>query len=96
MKIVDVASAISPNSDFVEIGIRPGEKLHEEMISVYDSVNTIDMQNYYAIVQDKNLFRKYKGGKKVIEEFCYRSDLNKNFLSKKELSFLIKEYLQTM
>jgi UDP-N-acetylglucosamine 4,6-dehydratase len=41
MKIVDLASAISPNSDFVEIGIRPGEKLHEEMISAEDSRRTI-------------------------------------------------------
>ena len=94
--VIDLARAVCDRSKIIFTGIRPGEKLHEEMISVYDSVNTIDMQNYYAIVQDKNLFRKYKGGKKVIEEFCYRSDLNKNFLTKKELSFLIKEYLQTM
>lgn len=47
--IVDVAKAIAPNLPLREIGIRPGEKLHEEMITVTDALNTIDLGKYYAI-----------------------------------------------
>ena len=48
--IVDVAKAIAPNIPLVEVGIRPGEKLHEEMITVTDALNTIDLGQYYAIL----------------------------------------------
>jgi UDP-N-acetylglucosamine 4,6-dehydratase len=50
MKIVDVATAISPNSDFIEIGVRPGEKLHEEMISAEDSRRTIKISENRFLV----------------------------------------------
>ncbi len=49
-KITDVATAIAPNLKQVEVGIRPGEKLHEEMITVTDSLNTADLGRYYAIL----------------------------------------------
>lgn len=49
-RITDVATAIAPNLEQVEVGIRPGEKLHEEMITVTDSLNTIDVGKYYAIL----------------------------------------------
>jgi UDP-N-acetylglucosamine 4,6-dehydratase len=49
-KIVDVATAIAPECKQVEIGIRPGEKLHEEMITISDSYNSIDLGKYYAIL----------------------------------------------
>lgn len=48
--IVDVAKAIAPNLPLVEVGIRPGEKLHEEMITATDALNTIDLGRYYAIL----------------------------------------------
>ncbi len=49
-KISDVATAIAPNLKQVEVGIRPGEKLHEEMITPTDSLNTLDLGKYYAIL----------------------------------------------
>lgn len=49
-RITDVAKAIAPNLPVVEIGIRPGEKLHEEMITVTDALNTIDLGKYFAIL----------------------------------------------
>ena len=49
-KITDVATAIAPNLKQVEVGIRPGEKLHEEMITATDSLSTIDLGKYYAIL----------------------------------------------
>lgn len=49
-RITDVAKAIAPNLPIVEIGIRPGEKLHEEMITVTDALNTIDLGKYFAIL----------------------------------------------
>jgi FlaA1/EpsC-like NDP-sugar epimerase len=49
-KITDVATAIAPNMKQVEVGIRPGEKLHEEMITATDSLSTIDLGKYYAIL----------------------------------------------
>ena len=48
--IVDVAKEIAPNLPQVEVGIRPGEKLHEEMITATDAMNTIDLGRYYAIL----------------------------------------------
>ena len=49
-RIIDVAQAIAPNIPIKQIGIRPGEKLHEEMITITDALNTLDLGNYYAIL----------------------------------------------
>lgn len=59
-KIVDVATAIAPSLPQVEVGIRPGEKLHEEMITVTDSLNTIDIGKYYAILPSMTFTGKRK------------------------------------
>jgi UDP-N-acetylglucosamine 4,6-dehydratase len=53
--IIDVAKAIAPNADMPEVGIRPGEKLHEEMITETDALNTIDLGEYYAILPSVSL-----------------------------------------
>ena len=91
--IMDLAEAISPKSKKKFIGIRPGEKLHEEMISINDSANTFDFKKYYKIINDPNhkIYTQKKKSKKVADNFSYNSGTNKFFLSINELRKLIKE-----
>lgn len=82
--ICDVATAIAPELPQVEVGIRPGEKLHEEMITMTDSLNTIDLGKYYAILpsmtfnghRSKEDYIKHHNAKPVPEGFHYSSDSN--------------------
>lgn len=82
--ICDVATAIAPELPQVEVGIRPGEKLHEEMITVTDSLNTIDLGKYYAILpsitftgkRSKEDYIRHYSAKPVPEGFHYSSDSN--------------------
>lgn len=84
-KITDVAKAIAPNLPMKEIGIRPGEKLHEEMITPTDSLSTIDIGKYYAIlpsVSDRYTnedFLKHHNAKMVPQGFYYASDNNEDW-----------------
>ena len=84
-KITDVAKAIAPNLPMKEIGIRPGEKLHEEMITPTDSLSTIDIGKYYAIlpsVSDRYTnedFLKHHQAKMVPQGFYYASDNNEQW-----------------
>ncbi len=90
-KITDVAKAIKSNAKIKIIGIRPGEKIHEEMITSSDSQDTYDFGNYYAIIVPAFLNNyKKKKLKKVKPGFSYNSGSNKNFLSVIELRKLIK------
>jgi UDP-N-acetylglucosamine 4,6-dehydratase (inverting) len=93
-KILDLAQAVCPNCKIKKIGIRTGEKLHEELVSVGDSQNTLETKNYYVILPSLQpyylkFFKKKLGAKKVSKEFSYRSNNNK-FLSVKEIRNLIK------
>jgi UDP-N-acetylglucosamine 4,6-dehydratase/5-epimerase len=91
-KITDLAKAIRPNCKFKIIGIRPGEKLHEEMVSVNDSINTIQNNKMYVILpvnQIKSLQRNYNNFKKVPKNFFYNSFSNPNFLKIDELKKII-------
>ena len=101
-RIKDVAKAINPNCRLECIGIRPGEKLHEEMITNTDSMNTVEFESYYVILPssppawDVQKFIKESNrspGELVSEPFSYNSGTNKKFLSIKELRFLIKSDL---
>ena len=89
MKITDIAKAIAPQAKFKITGIRPGEKLHEQMISVEDSYSTYEYSDYYKILPQINEWGKdnlrIKKGKKVSEGFIYSSDNNSNWMTKKEL-----------
>ena len=84
-KITDVATAIAPNLKQVEVGIRPGEKLHEEMITATDSLNTIDIGKYYAILPSVSFahqeedFIKHHNGKKVPQGFYFASNNNEDW-----------------
>ncbi len=100
-KILDVAKAIGPNCEIEKIGLRIGEKLHEDLITSNDSSFTYDLDKYYVILpntsesnQMKYLnFYKEKGisANKVDSGFSYSSGLNKNFLSVEEIRKLINE-----
>ena len=94
-RILDLARAVAPNCKINYVGLRPGEKLHEELISIGESYNTIDLKKYYAILNfDKSLEKKYlrnKKVKKVQNEFSYSSGKNDKFLTTNELIKLIKK-----
>ena len=97
-KIVDVASAIGPNCKQEIVGIRPGEKIHEEMITASDSYSTYDLGDYYVILPletkwNLNDFLEEFKAKKVDEGFSYNSKDNEKFLTINELKDLIEKYL---
>ena len=93
-KIIDLAKAICPECELKEVGIRPGEKLHEVMITEGD-VNTFEYDDHYIIYPSMNWFsvanRLKKGGKKVKEGFRYSSDTNLCWLSIEDLKDQLKQ-----
>lgn len=95
-KVVDVARAISKNAKLKIIGIRPGEKIHEEMITSADSLNTYELKNSYVILPNgnKKLINYYKNARKaklVNRNFSYNSLSNKYFLNIQEIKSLINK-----
>ena len=89
MKVVDIAKAISPQAKYKIIGIRDGEKLHEQMIGTEDSVSTYEYKDYYKILPKLNNWEKdksrIKNGVKVPDGFVYSSDKNSKWFTKSEL-----------
>ena len=99
-RIMDVAEAIGPSCEKTITGIRPGEKIHEEMITSSDSYSTIDLIKYFAILPSDGITKaKYeKDGssfKMVKEGFAYNSGTNEVFLSVEEIRSLIKKHIDT-
>ena len=97
-RITDLAEAIGPSCKKPIIGIRPGEKIHEEMITSSDSFNTIDLGQYYAILntsggKSADLYIKMKTAQKVPAGFSYNSGDNPQFLTIPEIQSLIKKHL---
>ena len=96
-KVIDLAKVIAPNAKINFIGIRQGEKIHEDLITNSESINTLDYKKYFLIVSDKKKIQKLyisKGATKVSKDFYYNSGTNKNFLNKSEIkSLLIKNKL---
>lgn len=92
--ILDLAKAISPNSKYKIIGIREGEKLHEEMITKSDSINTLENKKFYVIlpnnVDAKKFERKFRA-KRVSNMFSYNSLENKQRLNIFQIRKLIKK-----
>ena len=93
MKIMDLAQAIKKDFKYEEIGIRPGEKLHEEMISPDDSRRTVELSNRYVV---SPIFAEWgftpPKGKAVPDGFTYRSDTNDLWLTIEELQKLITNH----
>jgi UDP-N-acetylglucosamine 4,6-dehydratase len=99
-RIVDVAEAIAPDAQKNVIGIRPGEKLHEEMITESDSYNTYEFKNYFIICPTNPMwnienFKKQTGGKQVAAGFSYSSGSNDSWLSVDELRQQIKKHVDS-
>jgi UDP-N-acetylglucosamine 4,6-dehydratase len=92
MKIVDLAAAIVPQAEVEVIGIRPGEKLHEEMISVTDARHAVDAGNYYVVEPEMEWWPQDEPyGEALAEGFSYRSDSNDWWLSVDELKAILEE-----
>jgi len=99
--IMDVAEAIAPDLEIREVGIRPGEKLHEEMITATDSINTIEFEDYFVILPSTPLWdiEKFKNesngtpGRFCDFDFAYNSGNNDRFLTVDEIRNLILEHV---
>jgi UDP-N-acetylglucosamine 4,6-dehydratase len=97
-RITDIAQAIGPDCEHSIIGIRPGEKIHEEMITGSDSFNTIDLGKYFAILPSAGghsveSYCAAHGGKPVSPGYAYDSGSNSNFLTVEQLSHLIAKHV---
>ena len=89
-KILDVAKVISKNSKYKIIGIRPGEKKHEEMISEFESENVYEGKSDYVISNNNIYYKNSKKYKKLRKSFSYNSFNNFKYLNKIEIQKLIK------
>jgi UDP-N-acetylglucosamine 4,6-dehydratase/5-epimerase len=95
-KIETLAKAIAPNAKLEDIGIRAGEKLHEEMITESDSYNTIEFKKYYAILPsdaDKQKYINHFNGSEVQKGFKYNSGSNSNWETIETLREKIKQFV---
>jgi FlaA1/EpsC-like NDP-sugar epimerase len=92
MKITDLAKAIAPDLPIKEVGIRPGEKIHEVMISEEDSMNTLDFGKYYVIGPNMSWWKTamhHSEGQPVPEGFEYHSGNNSDWLTIEQMRNLI-------
>ena len=99
-RIIDVAEAIGPECEHEIVGIRPGEKIHEEMITASDSFNTVDLGHYYAILPSVGdhalggLPARERGATRVQPGFCVQQrQRTPNFLTVEQLRALIRSHV---
>ena len=92
MRIVDLARIIAPEARLKVVGIRPGEKIHEEMISVNDARRTLEFESYYVIQPEMAWWKNgHSGGSSVPDGFAYTSDRNDRWVDEAELRLMIAE-----
>lgn len=95
MTITDIANAVAPKAEFDIVGIRPGEKIHEQMISPEDSFSTYEYAEHYKILPAINAWcddpKRIKNGTKVPEGFVYTSDKNPQWMSVSALQAWIEQ-----
>jgi UDP-N-acetylglucosamine 4,6-dehydratase len=97
-RITDVAKAIGPDCRQEIVGIRPGEKIHEEMITASDSFNTVDLGCYFAILPSASLYSldrycEETGARRVPAGYAYNSGTNPDFLTVEQLRSLIEQHV---
>jgi UDP-N-acetylglucosamine 4,6-dehydratase/5-epimerase len=97
-RIMDLAQAVGPECKYPVIGIRPGEKVHEQMITASDSFNTVDMGKYFAILAAAGAhtvesYCEAFGGRPVPAGYAYDSGTNSEFLTVAQLQALIAEHV---
>lgn len=94
MGITDIAKAVAPDAEHKIIGIRPGEKIHEQMIGFEDAPHTFEYDDHYkvlpAIYNCSSDQSRINGGKKVDEDFIYTSDNNDNWMTIEDLQAWIE------
>ena len=95
MKVTEVAEVVAPGCKQSIIGIRPGEKLHEIMITPDDSPNTAELARHFVIQPaaewwDRHAYLKDSGAKPVAEGFQYSSDTNPDWLTRAQLGEILK------
>ena len=98
MKITSIARAISKNPRFNIMGIRPGEKLHEQMIGLDESNNTYEFKDYYVIIPaifNKSKFKQFlKKSKKVKNNFVYSSNTNTKWLTQNKFKKWLTDFIK--
>jgi UDP-N-acetylglucosamine 4,6-dehydratase len=100
IRITDLAKIVAPQSKIKVIGVRPGEKLHEELISIHESRNCFNFKDKYLILDPLNLklqkFYKNKGAIIVKDNFIYESFSNKQYLSKQQFKKIYKKFSNSL
>ncbi len=95
MNIMDLAKAIAPDCKYETVGIRPGEKLHEVMITEDDARHTLELEDHYIIEPEFNWWSSEShlanGGKPVRDDFRYASNTNDKWITVEELKKLIAD-----
>ncbi len=92
MRVVDLARAIAPDAELEQIGIRSGEKLHEELINAHDARHTIDLGDCYTVEPDMDWWEgRRHAGERVAPDFHYASDSNDQWLSVEQLQEILKD-----
>ena len=95
MNIIDIAKAVSNEAEHKIVGIRPGEKLHEQMIGIEDAPYTYEYPSHYKILPSMNEWstdpERIKDGKKVDQDFSYSSDTNPEWMDIKTLETWLEE-----
>ena len=98
MTVSDIATAVSQKAVQKTIGIRPGEKIHEQMIGIEDAPHTYEYKDHYkilpAIYNWSSDPKRNKGGTQVVEDFTYSSDQNKEWMSIEDLQQWIKDNIE--
>jgi UDP-N-acetylglucosamine 4,6-dehydratase (inverting) len=97
-RITDVAQAIAPAAQMLNVGIRPGEKLHEEMVTATDALSTIEFKDYFVILPSMQLwdvdeFMQIFNGRRCPDGFSYNSGTNSEWLSVEQIRTLIRAHV---